>query len=234
MTVIDRPSPNFGDRRDGRRPDLLVLHYTGMESGQAALERLCDPAAQVSAHYLIEEDGACFRLVAEENRAWHAGLSLWAGESDLNSASIGIELVNPGHEHGYRPFPDAQIAALLTLAASIRQRHGILPHRVVGHSDIAPTRKEDPGELFPWQRLARHRLGLWPKPQPAGAPGTALEAAFLLAQIGYDISDLPATLTAFQRRYRPACLDGRLDKETAALINGLARLLPKPTALAEG
>lgn len=231
MQIIDTPSPNFGDRPNGRRPDVLVLHYTGMETGKAALDRLCDPVAKVSAHYLIEEDGTCFRMVAEENRAWHAGLSFWAGESDLNSASIGIELVNPGHEHGYRPFPEPQIAALLTLAAGIRDRYGILPHRVVGHSDIAPTRKEDPGELFPWQRLARHRLGMWPKPQPAGAPGTAMEAAFLLAQIGYDIADLPATLTAFQRRYRPSRLDGVLDKETAALINGLATMLPRQEAL---
>lgn len=231
MTIIDSPSPNFGPRRDGRKPDLLVLHYTGMKSAAEALARLRDPASKVSAHYMIDEDGACHRLVDEKMRAWHAGAACWAGECDVNSASIGIELVNPGHEHGYRGFPDAQIAALLSLCTEIRARHGIVPHRVVGHADIAPARKQDPGELFPWEYMARQGFGLWPKPNPTGAPATPMEAAFLLAGIGYDITDLPAALAAFQRRYRPARIDGLLDGETATLVNGLAGMLPRQDAL---
>ena len=231
MTIIDSPSPNFGPRRDGRQPDLLVLHYTGMKSAAEALERMRDPASEVSAHYMIDEDGACHRLVDEAMRAWHAGAACWAGECDVNSAAIGIELVNPGHEHGYRGFPDAQIAALLSICTEIRVRHGILPHRIVGHSDVAPARKQDPGELFPWKYMAQQGFGLWPKPNQKAAPVTAMEAAFLLAEIGYDITDLPATLAAFQRRYRPSLIDGQLDRETAGLINGLAGMLPRQDAL---
>src|SRR5262249_6695143 len=144
------------------RIDMLVLHYTGMRTGEAALERLCDPVAKVSSHYLVEEDGTTWRLVPEEKRAWHAGVSFWAGERDINDFSIGIELVNPGHEFGYRPFPEAQMQALEALARDIVDRHAIRPHRVVGHSDVAPTRKTDPGELFDWARLARKGIGLWP------------------------------------------------------------------------
>lgn len=231
MTIIDSPSPNFGPRRDGRKPDLLVLHYTGMKSATEALERMRDPASEVSAHYMIDEDGACHRLVDEAMRAWHAGIACWAGERDVNSASIGIELVNPGHEHGYRPFPDPQIARLTDLCAEVTARHGIAPHRVVGHADIAPARKQDPGELFPWEYMARQGFGLWPRPNRAGAPGNPMEAAFLLAEIGYDIADLSAALAAFQRHYRPSLIDGLLDKETAALINGLAGMLPRQAAL---
>lgn len=231
MTLIDSPSPNFGPRRDGRRPDLLVLHYTGMRTAAEALARMRDPASEVSAHYMIDEDGACHRLVDEAMRAWHAGVACWAGERDVNSASIGIELVNPGHEHGYRPFPDLQLARLVALCTELKARHGIAPHRFVGHSDVAPARKQDPGELFPWKYMARLGFGLWPKPNPTGAPATAMEAAFLLAEIGYDIADLPAAIAAFQRRYRPSLIDGQLDRDTAALINGLAGLLPRADAL---
>lgn len=231
MTIIDSPSPNFGPRRDGRHPDLVVLHYTGMKSAAEALERMCDPASEVSAHYMIDEDGTCHRLVDEAMRAWHAGVACWAGERDVNSISIGIELVNPGHEHGYRPFPDAQIARLIELCAEVTARHGIGPHRVVGHADIAPARKQDPGELFPWKDMARQGYGLWPKPNHAGAPAAPMEAAFLLAEIGYDIADLPAAIAAFQRRYRPSLIDGQLDRETAGLINGLAGMLPRQAAL---
>ena len=147
------PSPNHDDR-GGAAIDMLVLHYTGMKTAEAALERLCDPAAKVSAHYTIDEDGTVYAHVPEARRAWHAGVSFWAGATDINSRSIGIELVNPGHEFGYRDFPDAQIAALITLCHGILLRHPIPSARVLGHSDVAPARKEDPGELFPWERLA--------------------------------------------------------------------------------
>ena len=169
MNLIDAPSPNF-DRRTAP-PDMIVLHYTGMPTGEEALARLRDPAAKVSSHYLVEEDGRVFRLVPEERRAWHAGVSFWKGETDLNTRSIGVEIVNPGHEFGYRPFPDAQIAAVIALVSDIRSRWMVEDSRIVGHSDIAPERKEDPGELFPWERLAKAGHGLWVEPPPApGAP----------------------------------------------------------------
>jgi len=152
MRVLQRPSPNH-DARDAPI-DMLVLHYTGMQSAAAALERLCDPAAKVSAHYTIDEDGIVYAHVPEERRAWHAGQSFWAGRRNVNGSSIGIELVNPGHEFGYRAFPQAQIAALIELARGILARHAIAPSRVLGHSDVAPARKDDPGELFPWASLA--------------------------------------------------------------------------------
>jgi N-acetylmuramoyl-L-alanine amidase len=172
MTPIAAPSPNFDART--RPPDMIVLHYTGMRTGEAALARLRDPAAKVSAHYLVEEDGRIFTLVAEERRAWHAGASFWRGERNVNGASIGIEIVNPGHEHGYRPFPDAQIEAVIDLVADIRSRWTIADERILGHSDVAPQRKEDPGELFPWRRLAEAGHGLWAA--PAAAPGAPLGA----------------------------------------------------------
>src|SRR5262249_42163258 len=153
--------------------DMLVLHYTGMQSAAAAIDRLCDPAAKVSAHYLIEEDGTAWRLVDETRRAFHAGVSFWQGTTDVNSASIGIELVNPGHEWGYRPFPDAQMQTLETLAQEILRRHAIPPDRVVGHSDVAPARKQDPGELFDWRRLADAGIGLWPEEGGRAAPDLA-------------------------------------------------------------
>ncbi len=157
--VTDHPSPNFGPRPDGIVIDMLVIHYTGMPSGAAALRRLCDPVAEVSAHYLIEEDGRLFRLVGEAERAWHAGVASWRGESNINDRSIGIELVNPGHDYGYRPFPAAQMAALIALAGDILTRHPILTRNVVGHSDVAPSRKQDPGELFDWHALAAAGIG---------------------------------------------------------------------------
>ena len=144
--------------------DMLVLHYTGMRSAAEALRRLTSPEAAVSAHYLIDEDGAVWRLVPEERRAWHAGVSYWRGRRDINSASIGIELVNPGHEFGYRAFPEAQVAALEVLCRDVLSRYQIPPRHVLGHSDVAPARKDDPGELFPWRRLARAGIGLWPEP----------------------------------------------------------------------
>ena len=217
MNMIERPSPNFSDRPTGTAIDLVVLHYTGMTSGGASLERLCDPAAKVSAHYLIEEDGTPYRLVAEEARAWHAGFSHWAGATDINDRSIGIEIVNPGHEFGYCPFPEAQMKTVETLLAEILRRHDIPAHRIVGHSDIAPSRKQDPGELFDWQRLAAHGLSIWPTETPPPAdPG---HAASLLTAIGYDPDSDPAdVITAFQRRFVPDRVDGTLNEQTLAMI----------------
>lgn len=198
-----------------------------MRTAAEALDRLRDPAAKVSAHYLVDEDGTVTALVAEADRAWHAGASWWDGRAGLNDASVGIELVNPGHAWGYRPFPGAQVAALVELAAGIVRRWGIPAERVVGHSDVAPTRKEDPGELLDWPRLARAGLGLWPDAAGPLAPDpAAAEAA--LAAVGYPTSaqGVPqvAALRAFQRRYRPARVDGALDAETMGRLAALARL----------
>jgi N-acetylmuramoyl-L-alanine amidase len=214
-------SPNFQPRPDGTTLDMLVIHYTGMQSARAALDRLCDPAAEVSAHYLIDEAGEVFALVDETNRAWHAGVSSWRGSPGVNSRSIGIELVNPGHEFGYRPFPAAQMAALADLAQGILSRWPIPARNVVGHSDVAPRRKQDPGELFDWHWLAKQGIGLWPEP----APVRGEEAVPLLADYGYDTTDPVAALVAFQRHFRPLCCDGVADAETLALLNGLMTLL---------
>ena len=211
------PSPNWNERK--LPVTMVVLHYTGMETAQAALDRLCDPAAEVSAHYMIDEDGTVTGLVDEDKRAWHAGRSSWRGITDVNSASVGIELVNPGHEFGYRPFPDAQIEALLPLLADIVKRHNVPRANVVGHSDVAPARKEDPGELFPWELLARHRLCL-PTPNLSMRLLYDNEAAFFLAleRFGYDISDQEAAVRAFQRRWRPQRIDGQVDGHIGALL----------------
>lgn len=221
MTLTHRPSPNHEPRRAGA-VDMLVLHYTGMESAEAALARLCAPEAKVSAHYLIDEDGTTVALVPEDRRAWHAGQSYWRGETDINSRSIGIELVNPGHEFGYRGFPDAQIAALIRLCTGVLSRHPIPPWNVVGHSDVAPARKQDPGELFPWRRLKGHGIGLWPFEggETAAVPEAKLVA--MLGRYGYDTTDATAAVAAFQRHFRPETVDGRPDAETAGR---LARLL---------
>ena len=218
--MIDRPSPNHGPRPDGVPVDLVVLHYTGMRTAGAALARLCDPAARVSAHYLIDEGGESYRLVGEARRAWHAGVSCWAGEADVNGRSIGIELANPGHEFGYRAFPEAQLRALEALLADILARRRIDPARVVGHSDVAPLRKRDPGELFPWRRLAAQGLAWWPPGAGAGAEPDEGRARAALARCGYGWTgeDLSAVLAAFQRRFRPARCDGVLDGETMGLI----------------
>lgn len=213
----ETPSPNWDER--ALPVSMVVLHYTGMQSGDEALERMRDPAAKVSAHYMIDEDGTVSRLVSEDKRAWHAGKSYWRGITDVNSASVGIELVNPGHEWGYRPFPDEQMDALIPLLAAIMRRHGIAPANVVGHSDIAPVRKQDPGELFDWEGLAGYGLALkTPKPRIQllyDNPG-----AFYLAleRFGYDIADGRAAVAAFQRRWRPRRVDGELDGEVGALL----------------
>jgi N-acetylmuramoyl-L-alanine amidase len=231
MHVKDRPSPNHDARPAGGIVDMLLLHYTGMTSGEAALARLTSPDAKVSAHYLIEEDGAIWRLVAEDRRAWHAGLSFWAGRRDMNAHSIGIELVNPGHEWGYRPFPEPQMAALEDLARDIMTRHPIRPEFVLGHSDVAPQRKEDPGELFDWARLAQAGIGIWPDfgTEPGDIPQDAAAAQRRLSAIGYEVPQTGvlddvtrAVVTAFQRHFRPARCDGALDRETLARIATLA------------
>jgi len=216
LTVQEHRSPNQGPRPEAIAIDMLVLHYTGMESTAAALERMCDPEAAVSAHYLIDEDGAVTRLVEETERAWHAGKSYWRGDTNINDRSIGIELANPGHEFGYRPFPDAQLAALTDLALAVLSRHAIPARNVVGHSDIAPDRKQDPGELFDWRRLADAGVGIWPQPKPA--PGEALMG--LLQEIGYDPA-ADRSVAAFQRHFRPDRVDNRPDGETASLAAGL-------------
>ncbi|MET0295725.1 MAG: N-acetylmuramoyl-L-alanine amidase [Phenylobacterium sp.] len=217
---------------------MLVMHYTGMQSGEAALERLRSEEASVSSHYLVEEDGRIFRMVPEERRAWHAGASFWRGERNVNAASIGIEIVNPGHEFGYRPFPQAQIAAVLALTADIRSRWKIEDRDIVGHSDVAPSRKIDPGELFPWKRFAEAGHGLWA--EPAAAPGAplaegeegagvfALQAGF--TRLGYDLppsgkydADTTMVVSAFQRHWRPERVDGVADGETRARLIALLR-----------
>jgi N-acetylmuramoyl-L-alanine amidase len=202
---------------------MLVLHYTGMKTGAEALARLCDPAAKVSAHYTIDRDGCIYRHVPEERRAWHAGVSYWAGERNVNARSIGIEIVNPGHEFGYVPFADPQIEALIDLSREIFARHPIVPARVVGHSDVAPARKEDPGELFPWKCLSEYGIGLWP-----GGGFHALTEPFeqALARFGYGVPpevDVPMekVTAAFQRHYRTAKIDGAWDEECGCVLAGL-------------
>ena len=225
--MIERPSPNFEPRRMGLTVDMLVLHYTGMPSAEPALDRLCDPAAKVGAHYLIDEDGTIYRLVAEGMRAWHAGVASWRGETDVNGRSIGIELANPGHEFGYRPFPEAQMVALEELAGEILSRHPIPPRHVLGHSDVAPGRKTDPGELFDWPRLARAGIGLWPGDGGETGDPAAGDGEQLLAQFGYGIGETveirTAAIEAFQRHFRPSRIDGVMDRETHGRLGALCR-----------
>ena len=227
MRLVECPSPNCDDRPDGASVDMLVLHYTGMPTAKAALERLVGPAAKVSAHYLIDEDGAVVAMVPEQRRAWHAGVSWWHGRGALNDVSVGIELVNPGHEWGYRPFPEPQMAALVELTGRLVERWGIAPDRVVAHSDIAPDRKEDPGELFEWGRLAVHGLCL-PTPPAVVAPPDPVLAAAALTAFGYPgkAQGVPAAALwrAFQRRWRPARCDGVLDGASMGLALAVAAL----------
>ncbi|MSO85310.1 MAG: N-acetylmuramoyl-L-alanine amidase [Rhodospirillales bacterium] len=203
---------------------MLVLHYTGLRTCTDALDRLCDPAAKVSAHYLIDEDGTTYALVAEDRRAWHAGVSFWRGERDVNGRSLGIELVNPGHEFGYRSFPEAQMQALLELGQDIVARHPIPARNVVGHSDVAPARKQDPGELFDWPRLSQRGIGLWPnKVEPVAAPES--EVVAMLGEYGYDTAEPQAAILAFQRHFHATRRDGVACAETAGRIKALLRLV---------
>lgn len=227
-----QPSPNFNDRARELGIHYVVIHYTGMQSAQAALERMCDPQTKVSAHYMIDEDGRALQLVDEGKRAWHAGVSYWKGESDLNSLSIGIELVNPGHEFGYHPFPKAQIDSLKILLHDLYKRHQFTPASLLAHSDIAPARRLDPGELFPWQELAAEGFGVWPE------VGAALHSTMLanndindlLRRIGYDCpaddtAKAQTAQTAFLRRYHPTQLDIGFTPETCARLTRLVTLL---------
>ena len=221
LRIVDRPSPNQ-DSRNGAPIDMLVLHYTGMKTAEEALARLCDPEAAVSAHYTIDRDGTVYAHVPETERAWHAGVSCWAGERNVNARSIGIELVNPGHEFGYLPFADDQIGALVELAHGILKSHPIPPRRVVGHSDVAPARKKDPGEYFPWWRLAAEGIGVW----PASRMQSTNDFTADLARFGYGVPpevDVPLeyVITAFQRHFRPTCIDGMADAECAELLASL-------------
>jgi N-acetylmuramoyl-L-alanine amidase len=217
LVHCETPSPNWNERR--LPVSMVVLHYTGMPTAEEALERLTDPQSEVSAHYLIDEEGKVTRLVPEDKRAWHAGRAYWRGITDVNSASVGIELVNPGHEWGYRPFPQAQMEALIPLLADIVKRHKVPYANVVGHSDVAPARKEDPGELFDWPLLARYKLAL-PIPKPRMRLVYDNDGALFLAleRFGYDITDGHAALRAFQRRWRPHKIDGEIDGEIGALL----------------
>ncbi|PQA89104.1 N-acetylmuramoyl-L-alanine amidase [Hyphococcus luteus] len=222
MKLIDAPSPNFDDRK--LPVDTVILHYTGMETGAEALKRLQEPGAKVSAHYLVEENGDVYKLVEEDKRAWHAGVSYWKGDIEMNGRSIGVEIVNPGHQFGYRDFPDAQIASVIDLLKEIRARHKIDPARVIGHSDVAPRRKEDPGEKFPWKKLSDEGLALAPFEGDAKAgEAVTFEAALeALSAIGYDanLGDYAAGLLAFQRRFCPQALGQGFDPLTrAALIS---------------
>lgn len=230
--IVETPSPNFNERvpaADGTVIDMLVLHYTGMADGAVALRRLCDPASRVSAHYLVGEDGTVHALVDERHRAWHAGVSGWGPETDINSRSIGIELVNPGHALGYRDFPAAQLAALIDLAGDIVTRQSIPAHRVLGHSDVAPSRKQDPGERLDWAALARAGIGLWPPDGIAdGAPPR--RDAFLdsLARFGYPVldNDAACVIDAFHRHFNPAALGKGITAADGGRIDWLNRRAP--------
>jgi len=231
------PSPNFDDRPDDTAPDMIVLHYTGMEDPQAALERLRDPEAKVSCHYLVFEDGRIVQMVPEDKRAWHAGVSSWEGHNDINGRSIGIEICNPGHDFDYPSFPSRQIAATTALCRGILARRAIRRDRVVAHSDIAPARKRDPGEKFPWKLLADSGVGLWIEPLPITdwllmVPGDEGEEVLslqrALANYGYGVpqhgqyEDVTAEVVrAFQRHFRPAQIDGMADTSTRETLNKL-------------
>jgi len=242
LDFLSAPSPNHDARPPGAVIDVLVLHYTGMRTGEEALARLRDPEAKVSSHWLVEEDGRVFTLVPESRRAWHAGVSWWRGRAGLNDRSIGIEIVNPGHDWGYRAFPEAQIATVIALSRGILARHPIRPIDVVAHSDIAPDRKRDPGELFPWARLAEAGIGLWPGSAPAavdevpalrpGEMGDGVQALrATLRRIGYRIAPegaaddaLAATVSAFQRHWAPHRTDGVADGRTRWAAGRIAAL----------
>jgi N-acetylmuramoyl-L-alanine amidase len=238
VAFVERPSPSHDARLETEPIDILLLHYTGMPTAAAALERMCDPAARVSAHYCIDEDGTVYRLVPEERRAWHAGVSSWAGTTAVNGRSIGIELVNPGHEFGYRAYPKPQMQALIALAAELCARHRIPPARILGHSDVAPLRKRDPGELFDWPGLAAAGIGLWPEDaaDPVELPPIA-EVQRRLRDYGYDVPvngapdrQTRAVIAAFQRHFRPEVVTGLIDGGTVARLEALLALLDGPVA----
>lgn len=215
MDIFSFPSPHFDERT--HNPDMILIHYTDMVSAKAALDWLVNPASRVSAHYLIEEGGKIYTLVDEAKRAWHAGESFWQGKTGVNDFSIGIELVNPGHSYGYVPFPKVQIASLIALCHQIKERWAIPPSRILGHSDVAPRRKQDPGHLFPWKKLCEEGLGIWPS-FPAEPVS---DVAQTLADIGYETLSLSAAIAAFQRHFQPHKVDGKSDEETRRLLSAL-------------
>jgi N-acetylmuramoyl-L-alanine amidase len=239
------PSPNH-DERVGGPPDLILLHYTGMQTADAALERLCDTQARVSSHYFVAENGNILQLAPEERRCWHAGVSSWEGETDINSRSIGIEIVNPGHDFGYPDFPDRQIAAVIALCRGIIARRSIVPDRVLAHSDVAPSRKRDPGEKFPWRLFADSGVGLWVEPAPRidwlsmmlgdrGDDVKALQQS--LADYGYGVEargiydDVTRdVVAAFQRHFRPERVDGLADASTRETLKRLIAARGRPAA----
>ena len=248
-SLVERvvPSPNV-DERLGGDPDIILLHYTGMQTAEEALERLRDPVARVSSHYFVHENGNIVQMVPEAKRAWHAGVSSWSGQTDINSRSIGIEIVNPGHDFGYPDFPIRQIAAVIALCRGIIARRGITRDRVLAHSDVAPARKQDPGEKFPWRLLAESGVGLWVEPVPitdwlslvpgdTGETVTELQKAF--ADFGYGVpvsGDYDETtknvVTAFQRHFRPAQVDGMADTSTRETLRKLLEARSAPAKLA--
>jgi N-acetylmuramoyl-L-alanine amidase len=240
------PSPNMDERKDGIAPDMIVLHYTGMASGDAALARLTTSASKVSSHYVVFEDGRIIQCVPENRRAWHVGESSWSGETDINSHSIGIEIVNPGHEFGYRNFPLRQTAAVISLCKSIITRRGpISAERIVGHSDVAPARKQDPGEKFPWELLSESGIGHWVRAAPLDLDGNMLKPGDhgepvsrlqrTLASYGYGIAETGSydeatsiVVKAFQRHFRPARIDGIADASTLLTLRALIETRPGP------
>lgn len=236
------PSANYGDRNKGRLPDMIVLHYTGMPDVEGAIARLCTPGTDVSAHYIVLEDGRIVQCVPESKRAWHAGVASWASEEDINSCSIGIEIVNRGHDWGYPEFPARQIAAVIALCRGIMLRREVPSHRVLGHSDVAPSRKKDPGEKFPWHSLANSGVGHWIQPMSI-THGEALKLGAIgdkvhdlqqsLTKYGYGVptsgkydSATMEVVTAFQRHFRPARVDGIADTSTLATLQALLANLP--------
>ncbi|MBX2805403.1 MAG: N-acetylmuramoyl-L-alanine amidase [Hyphomicrobiales bacterium] len=239
LDVLWRASPNCEQRRGGLRPTILLMHYTGMTRADRAVDWLCAPASRVSCHYLVDEDGRITQMVSEDARAWHAGVSCWMGETDINSASIGIEIHNPGHDAGYPDFPEAQMDAVIALSRDILTRHDIPPRRVLAHSDVAPDRKADPGEKFDWAGLARAGIGHWVPPAPLAAkapehaglePETVRHTQQLLAYYGYDCpvngtvcARTERVVRAFQRHFRQSLADGRIDRSTIDTLERLAQ-----------
>ncbi|TDK38879.1 N-acetylmuramoyl-L-alanine amidase [Rhizobium deserti] len=238
-----QPSPNHGERVGGRRPDMIILHYTGMPSAEQALSWLCNEQSQVSSHYFVHEDGRVYQLVPEDRRAWHAGKSCWAGEEDINSCSIGIEIANAGHPGGLPPFSNAQIAAVVELCRECGERWNVAPERVLGHSDVAPIRKVDPGENFPWHKLYIDRIGHWTDPTEisggrffqlgeSGQPIEALQSMLSLYGYQIDITGIfcertKGVVEAFQRHFRPSLVDGIADFSTIDTLHRLLKALPR-------
>lgn len=236
------PSPNIEDRRKGCRADMIILHYTGMDRAENAIAWLANPKSKVSCHYVVDEEGRITQMVEETKRAWHAGASYWAGETDINSVSIGIEIQNPGHEHGYPDFPPAQMHAVAALCRDIAKRRGIAPERVLAHSDVAPGRKIDPGEKFDWAGLSHHGVGHWVRPAALHKAEAAelldddetciAEALQLMRAYGYGIENqdrldwFTVLVRSFQLHFRPARADGRLDAGTLDTMRRLVAALP--------